>query len=150
MRGVPPPTGGCPSRGGSASPKGILSGRRRVALSDDGGSQTVELALLMPALAMIVLAILLAGVAASEAVLAQAAARDGARVAAVDDDAAAADAAKAVAGERAVVVDVEPPTSARRAGELVTVTVRLRSRALQRLGVELWFPARATMRVEGL
>ncbi len=106
--------------------------------------------MLMPALTLIVLAILLSGLAASEAVLAQAAARDGARVAAVDDDAAAVEAARAVAGERPIVVDVDPPTSARRGGELVTVRVRLRSMALQRIGLEMWFPASATMRVEGL
>lgn len=106
--------------------------------------------MLLPVLALIVLALLLAGLAASEAVIAQASARDAARVAAVDDDTAAVQAAKAVAGRRELVVDVDPPASARSGGQLVTVKVRLRSAALQRVGVELWFPATATMRVEGL
>jgi Flp pilus assembly protein TadG len=118
------------------------------AFTAERGSQTLELALLLPVLAMLLAMVLQGGLAASELVLAQAVARDAARVAAVDDDAAARAAAQAVAGTRRVDVRIQPATAGRRGGELVTVTISLRSAAFHRLGIELWLPAEATMRVE--
>lgn len=134
--------GGTAGRGGPPAPCRRLHEEAR-------GSQTLELALLLPVLALLLALVLQAGLAASELILATAVARDAARIAAVDDDRAVLAAARAVAGQRTVEVRAEPPASARRAGSLVTVHVRLRSATLQRLGIEAWLPARATMRVEG-
>jgi Flp pilus assembly protein TadG len=117
-------------------------------LAEDRGSQTLELALLLPVLALVLVALLHGGLAASELVLAQAVARDAVRVASVDDDAAARRAAEAVAGDRALEVRTEPSADQRQVGGHVTVHVRLRSAALHRLGIEAWLPASATMRVE--
>lgn len=132
------------ARADRSFPRGSLARVHRC----DHGSQTIELALLLPVLALLMLAVLQAGLVASELVLAQAAARDAVRVASVDDDAAAKEAAQAVAGDRALVLEVSPRAAARHAGDLVTVTLRLRSAVLDRIGVEGWFPAKATMRVE--
>jgi Flp pilus assembly protein TadG len=133
---------------GSAVRGAPPSGARRLR-AEDRGSQTLELALLLPVLALLVVALLQAGLAASELVIAQAAARDGARVAAVDDDRAARAAAEAVAGDRRISVATTPSAGARRPGDLVTVRVAMRSAVLDRLGIEAWLPASATMRTEG-
>jgi Flp pilus assembly protein TadG len=130
------PTGGSRLRGAPPSS------------ATDRGSQTIELALLLPALALLVAGVLLAGLAATELVLAQAVARDAARAAAVDGDAAARAAAQEVAGRRELRITTSPPPGARRAGSHVTVDVELRSAALARVGVEAWLPARAVMVVE--
>jgi hypothetical protein len=135
------PTGGSAVRGAPPAPGAPAAG-------GEDGSQTLELALLVPFVALLAAGVLLAGLAAAELVLAQAAARDAARVAAVDDDAAATAAAEAVAGRRALRLSADPPAGRRRGGDLVTVEVEVRSEALRRLGVEAWLPARAAMRVE--
>lgn len=115
----------------------------------DRGSQTLELALLLPVLAMLLALVLQGGLAASELVLAQAVARDAARVASVDDDVAARAAAQAVAGTRQLDLRIRPAAGDRRGGELVTVEVGLRSAVLDRMGLEVWLPATASMRIEG-
>jgi hypothetical protein len=112
------------------------------------GSQTVELALLLPVLALLVALVLQGGMAAGDLVLAQTAAREAARAAAVDDDVAARDAARRVAGSREISVRVDPPDTQRVAGEPVTVEVELHSEAFARIGVPLRLPARAVMRTE--
>jgi hypothetical protein len=138
--------------GGSAGtvpvpPPGVPADRTRP--DGERGSQTLELALLLPALGVVIALVLHAGLLASEVVLAQAAARDAARVASVEGDAAARDAAAAVSGDRGVRLVASPAEGRRRAGDLVTVRVEVESGLLRRFGIEVWLPAEATMRVEG-
>lgn len=104
--------------------------------------------MLLPVIALLVVMVLHGGMAASDLVLAQTAAREAARAAAVDDDVAARDAARAVAGGRDISVRVDPPDGRRVIGEPVTVDVELHSDAFARFGVTLPLPARAVMRVE--
>lgn len=145
MRGAPP--AGWPATPPASHLGGGLDARL-AGRADERGSQTLELALLLPVLALLLAGLLHGALAASELVLAQAVARDAVRVASVDDDAAARRAAEVVAGDRPVEVSADPPAHARRSGGHVTVHVRLRSAALARLGIETWLPASATMRIE--
>ena len=101
-----------------------------------------------PAVLLLVVLVLHAGVAAADLVAVQGLAAHVARVAAVSDDRAAQAAARDAAGQRPVEVALAPPSGARAVGGLVTATVRLRSRAFAAFGVPVWLPARATMRVE--
>lgn len=82
----------------------------------------------VPVLFLVVLVVFHAAVLAADALAVHGAAREGARAAATG---AAAHQVRAVVrravGDRPVEVTVDPP--GRRAGDLVTVTVRLRSRA---------------------
>ena len=100
----------------------------------------------LPAALLLVLLVVQAGVLGADVVAAQGLARDAARTAAVggaDDVAALVDQA---AGSREVEVVLEPASP--EAGEPVTVSLRLRSRAFGNLGHRVWLPARATMRAE--
>ncbi|MGH8933616.1 MAG: hypothetical protein ACRDZO_24025, partial [Egibacteraceae bacterium] len=56
--------------------------------------------------------------------------------------------ARQAAGSRDVEVSLAPPSGARGPGDLVTATLRLRSRSLAVFGAPVWLPAQATMRVE--
>ena len=122
--------------------------RRSGWLADDGGSQSLELALALPFVVLGLTVVLHAAVLAADLVAAQNVALQAARVASVDDDDAVAAAVAKAAGRRPVEVDVEPRSPQRRAGDLVAATVRLRSRAFAPFGVTAWAPAKATVRVE--
>lgn len=99
------------------------------------GTVSLELALAVPALFLLVLLVLHAAVLGRDAVLVQAAARDGARVAATTtSDPAVRSAVTEALDGRAATVTVVP--AARRPGHVVRVTVTLRSRA-GRGGTEL-------------
>jgi Flp pilus assembly protein TadG len=142
--------GGSAQRGAPpASPPGscdlLRAGRRPVS---DRGSATVEVALLLPLVLVCVVLVFYSGLAATELLIAQSVAREAARTAAVDDDHAVLRAAREVAGRREVDVRTAPASGARRAGDLVTVEVSLRSHAFDRFGLAVWLPARAVMRVE--
>ncbi len=90
---------------------------------DERGQSTVELALCLP-LVVIVLAVLVqVGVIAVDHVRVWHAAREGARVAAVDPDADAIRRAAESAGIRPIEVSVDPQDLYRRQGEPVTVAV---------------------------
>lgn len=93
----------------------------------EAGSLSLELALTVPALFLLLLVVLHGAVYARDALLVQAAAQRGARVAATtaDDPAVIAAVHDALDG-RAATVEVTPR---RRDGALVHVTVTLRSRA---------------------
>ena len=125
-----------------------LAGWRGGSQGGERGSQAVEFALVVPAVLMLFVLVVHAGLAAADLVAVQAVAWHAARMAAVTDDAAALAAAERAAGRRAVDVRVEPRSGARVPGQLVTATVRLRSRAFSAFGVPLWVPAQATARVE--
>lgn len=94
----------------------------------DAGTVSLELALAVPALFLLVLLVLHAAVLGRDAVLVQAAARDGARVAATTtSDAAVRTAVVGSLDGRDARVTVAP--AVRRPGQIVRVTVTLRSRA---------------------
>lgn len=97
--------------------------------SGTGGSVSLELALTVPALALLVLVVLHAAVYARDALLVQAAAQRGARVAATttDDATVAAAVRDALDGrDAAVTVTARGPV-----GQPVRVQVTMRSRAGQ-------------------
>lgn len=100
----------------------------------------------LPAALVVVLLVVQAGVLGADVVAAQGLARDAARTAAVGDAADVAALVDDAAGAREVEVELEP--SRPQAGEPVTVSLRLRSRAFGNLGRSVWLPARATMRAE--
>ena len=117
------------------------------------GQATVELALLLPVVVMVLLAVLQVGLVARDVVLVTHASREGARAAAVDPDAGAAlEAARASSGldpERLTVRS----TGRREAGSRVTVVVSYRVRtAVPIVGAlvgDRTVRSSATMRVEG-
>lgn len=128
--------------GGGASHAGA-SPRR-----GERGSQAMELALLVPGVVLLLVVLVHAGLLGMDLVSVQGMAREAARVAAVDDDRAAREAVRAAAGHRPVRATFEPGSGARRPGDTVRARVELRSRAFAALGLPLWLPAEAAMRVE--
>ncbi len=111
------------------------------------GSQTLEFALALPLVTLLIVLVLHAGLLAVDLVAAQGLAREAARVAAVADDAATRRALAEAAGRRPVELTLVP-VGPREPGTLVTAEVSLRSRAFQPFGPGIWLPARAVMRVE--
>ncbi len=100
-------------------------------MSSEVGSLSLELALTVPALFLLMLVVFHAAVYARDALLVQDAARRGARVAATTlDDGAVAAAVRDALDGRDAAVTVRPST--RRAGDLVRVTVTLQSRIMAR------------------
>lgn len=112
------------------------------------GSQTIEFALVLPAVLVLLVLVLHAGVMAADLVAAQGLAREAARAAAVSDDGTARAMARGAAGRRPVEVTFAPASGARAPGDLVTARLRLRSKAFAAFGVPVWLPGQATMRVE--
>lgn len=161
-----PPSGGAwQRRGGGAGRSGASSrraaparpGRRRrvpgCARNRRGphrerGSQTLEFALTIPAVVLLLVLVLHAGLLGVDLVAAQGMAREAARTAAVDDDVAVQSAARAAAGRRPVRVTLTPPAGTRRPGDVVTARLELASRGFAAFGVRVWVPAHASMRVE--
>lgn len=102
---------------------------------DDAGSVSLEMALAVPALFLLVLLVLHAAVLGRDAILVQSAAREGARVAATTgSDAAVRSVVSEALDGREATVTISP--AVRRPGHVVRVTVTLRSRA-GREGTEL-------------
>jgi hypothetical protein len=112
------------------------------------GSQTVEFALVLPGVVLVLVLVLHGAWLGADLVLAQSLAREAARVAAVADDGQVRAALDEAAGERPVEVTLAPPSGARAAGALVTARLRVRTRAFAVFGPGIWLPAQATMRVE--
>jgi len=112
------------------------------------GSQTLEFALTIPFVVLLLVLVLHAGLLAVDLVAAHHLAREAARVAAVGDDEAVRERARAAAGSRPVEVTLSPPAGRREPGDVVTAHLRLRSRGFAPFGVEMWLPAEASMRVE--
>lgn len=111
------------------------------------GAQSLEFAMMLPAVVLVVVLLIHAALLGAELVAVHGIAREAARTAAVEDDAAVRDAVRAAAGRAQVVVQLRP-TSPRAPGDQVTATVRLRSRAFAPFGASIELPAKATMRVE--
>jgi Flp pilus assembly protein TadG len=118
----------------------------------DGGQATVELALCLPVVALVLAAVVEVGALASDQARLWHSAREAARVAAVDPDVRDVAAAATAAGLKDVELVVRPPPTYRIQGDPVTVELSYKPRA----GVILLAPvvermtlsARATMRVE--
>lgn len=100
----------------------------------------------LPIVLVTILLVCGAGLLGVELVAAQGLARDAARTAAVGEVADVQAMTLHAAGRRPVQVALNP--SPPRPGQAVTASVRLRSVAFSALGVEVWLPARASMRVE--
>lgn len=111
------------------------------------GTQTLEFALVLPLVVLVLVLGVHAGLLAVDLVRAQGLAREAARAAAVADDRTVDAALSAAAGQHAVALSLRPE-SPRQPGTLVTAEVRLRSRAFRAFGQEIWLPASATMRTE--
>jgi Flp pilus assembly pilin Flp len=130
-----------------AGQPGRRRGPRRL-LRGERGAQTVEFALVLPAVLLLLVAVVHAGLLGADLVVAQTLAREAARAAAVTDDTTVAARLRDAAGARPVEVEVDPPAGERRRGDLVTARLRVRSRAFAPFGAEVWLPAWATMQVE--
>lgn len=113
-----------------------------VGAADARGSQSLELALILPVVALLGMVVLVAGMVGVELTAAHAAAREAARAAAAGDD----------VGERLAAVGladlpaprVAPPAHAVEPGEPITVEVVAPSRALAMLGARVQLRATAT------
>lgn len=120
--------------------------------SDERGQSTVELALCLPIVAIILAAVVQIGMVAVDSVKVWHAAREGARVAAVDPGQEAIRRAAESAGLRPLELSVEPEALYRRQGEPVTVTVSYspssRVPVIGSLFEGLELDARASMRIE--
>ena len=128
---------------------GPAGGRGRAA---EAGQATVELALCLPLLALVLGAVVELSLLASDQVRLWHAAREAARAAAVEPDVSEAEAAAEQVGLADIVVSVTPDAAFRVRGEPVTATVTYRppghvpllSEAVSRLELE----AEAVMRIE--
>jgi len=128
---------------------GATGGRGR---AGEAGQATVELALCLPLLALMLGALVELSLLASDQVRLWHAAREAARAAAVEPDATAAEVAAEQVGLAGIVVSVTPAAVFRVRGEPVTATVTYRppghvpllSEAVSRLELQ----AQAVMRIE--
>lgn len=105
------------------------------------GSQSLELALALPIVALLGVGVLLAGMVGAEVTAAHAAAREAARAAAAGEDVHERLATVGLAEVGAVRVDPSPEVA--EAGEAITVEVVVASRVLTRLGADVELRARA-------
>ncbi len=125
-----------------------MSARKRA----EGGQATVELALALPILVLLLAALVEVGLLVADQGRLWHAAREAVRVAVVDPDVADARAAAERTGLRPLDLSVSPEMHLRRQGDPLTVTLRYRPAArvplfgvfLQRIDLA----AQATMRIE--
>ena len=119
---------------------------------DERGQSTVELALCLPIVVLVLAVVVQVGMVAVDHVKVWHAAREGVRVAAVDPDAEAISRAATSAGLRPLEISVEPDDLYRRQGEPVTVAVSYspstRVPVIGSLFDELELTAKASMRIE--
>ena len=119
---------------------------------DETGQSTVELALCLPLVAIVLAVVVQVGVVARDHVKVWHAAREAVRVAAVDpDEASVIEAAESV-GLEPITVSIEPARIERRQGEPVTVRVEyppsIRVPVVGSLFEDLTLDAEASMRIE--
>jgi uncharacterized protein YfaS (alpha-2-macroglobulin family) len=100
----------------------------------------------LPGVVLVLLLVLSTALLGAQLVGVQTLAREAARTAAVTDDDTVRARLAAAIGDRPFEVTITPPAATRRPGELVTVTVRVRSRSGP--APPVWLPATATMLVE--
>lgn len=118
----------------------------------DRGQATIELALCLPVVALLIAMLVEAGGLATDHIRLWHAAREAARVAVVEPDGSEAQAAAAGVGLDDVEMTIEPGVDGRVRGEPLTVTVSYRPRGRVPLIGELFrsmtLTAAATMRIE--
>ena len=118
----------------------------------DEGQTTVELALCLPIIALLLAAVVEVGLVVADQGRVWHAAREGARVATVDGDQAQIEAAVVRTGLEGAEVSVDPRSIYRRQGEPVTVSLRYRPQGhvplVGALVDSIELHAEATMRVE--
>lgn len=116
------------------------------------GQATVEIALTLPVVAMLLALIVEVGIVAADRSRVWHAAREGARVAAVEPDEGRVRSAVAAAGVQGAEVTIDPPSRERVQGEPVTVSISYRHRGRAPLVGALFervvLEAVATMRIE--
>lgn len=119
---------------------------------DERGQSTVELALCVPIVALLLAAVVEVGLVVADQGRVWHAAREAARVATVDDDHAQIQAAVVRTGLKGAEILVEPRSIYRRQGEPVTVSLRYRPPGhvplIRELVDSIELRAEATMRVE--
>ena len=122
------------------------------AVIQERGQTTVELALCLPLVALLLAAVVEVGLVVADQGRVWHAAREAARVATVDDEQASIEAAVESTGLEGVEVSVEPRPLYRRQGEPVTVSLRYRPDGhvplVRELISQIELTASATMRVE--
>lgn len=106
---------------------------RRAAAGAQAGQATLELALALPVLALLLAALVEVGLVVADQARLWHAAREGARIAAVDPDTADVRAAAERPGLSPLDVDVAPEAHLRRQGDPVTVELRYVPRSRVRL-----------------
>ena len=119
---------------------------------DEAGQSTVELALCLPLVALVLAVVVQVGVVARDHVKVWHAAREAARVAAVDPDEASVTEAAESVGLKPITVSIEPARIDRRQGEPVTVRVEyppsISVPVVGRLFEDLTLDAEVSMRIE--
>lgn len=95
-----------------------------------------------------VVVLLHTAVLGADVLAAHAVAYNAARIATTGSDEDMRAAVAKAAGDRPVEVSVDPPEERRLAGDLLAVTVRLRSSAFEPFGASPWIPATVMLRVE--
>jgi hypothetical protein len=121
-------------------------------MSRDSGQATVELALCLPFVALLIAAIVEVGILGSEHIRVWHATREAARVAAVENDHDEISRAAGSSGLEGLEIEISPGIAERRYGAPVTVAVRHRHHAsvplVGRLFEGVHLSAEATMRIE--
>jgi TadE-like protein len=109
---------------------------------DDGGSQALEFAMVLPLFGLLIAMLVHTGLLLGDVVTAQGIAREVARTAAVEGRSAAREVGRDLAGGRAVRIELSD------ADGLIDARVELRSTVFASTGVDVWLPARAVVRPE--
>jgi TadE-like protein len=125
--------------------------RAEVVASTERGQSTVELALCLPILALLVAALVQVGVIVADQARLWHAAREAARVAVVEPDPTRAEEVARSTGLSPVDVTIDPPAVYRRMGEPLTVSLSYqptRVPLVSKLFGDVTLHARATMRIE--
>ncbi len=119
---------------------------------NEDGQSTVELALCLPIVVIVLAVLVQVGVIAMDHVRLWHAAREAVRVAAVDSDPTAIRQAAQSSGLRSLDIEIDPQDLYRRQGEPVTVTVSYapstRVPVIGALADDLHMTAAASMRIE--
>lgn len=119
---------------------------------EDGGSQALEFAMVLPLFGMLIALLVQTGLLLADVVAAQGIAREVVRTAVVEDRSAAREVGRDLAGRRDVRIEFvsrSQTTKLSDADDLIEARVELRSNVFASTGIDVWLPARAAMRPEG-
>lgn len=125
---------------------GVVAGHTPTQFRSSGerGSQALEFAMVMPLFGLLLVLLAQTGLLLADVVAAHGIVREVARTAAVDGEAAAKQLGDELAGRRDVRLDISDRDG------LVDVRLEMRSAAFAGARADLWLPARAVMRREGV